>query len=392
MAEHLLDVRNLRTVFDTEGGRVTAVNGLSFRLAPGETLGIVGESGSGKSVTQLSILGLLPSPPATIESGEALFEGVDLLRMPPETLRKLRGNRIAMIFQDPMTSLNPFLRISRQLTEVLDIHTTLDRNAQRRRAIEMLEKVGIPDAGNRIDAYPHQFSGGMRQRVMIAMALLCDPALLIADEPTTALDVTIQAQILDLMRDLKRDLGTAIILITHDLGVVAGMADRIIVMYAGRVMESAPTASLFRRPHHPYTIGLLRSLPRLDADGRDDLIPIPGQPPDLSRLKPGCPFVDRCTFAVDACRQTFPESRTVADGHTVACHRPEVAEWNARGLIAPPTDEDGTSADTAEPANTPHDSDAAREVSVPDPDGADRPPPATDDSPAHATDDQEAGE
>jgi oligopeptide transport system ATP-binding protein len=335
----LLSVEGLRTTFRTDDGVVVAVDDLSFEVLPGETLGIVGESGSGKSVTQLSILGLLPSPPAKVERGRAVFEGRDLLMLKGEELRRVRGNRVAMIFQDPMTSLNPFLRVSTQLTEVLAAHTSLNAAGRRARAIEMLSAVGIPDAGSRIDSYPHQFSGGMRQRVMIAMALLCNPRLLIADEPTTALDVTIQAQILDLMRRLKRDSGTSIILITHDLGVVAGMADRVMVMYAGRVMESAPVRSLFATPHHPYTIGLLRSVPRLDASDKGALVPIPGQPPDLARRAPGCPFVDRCGFATDVCRVELPVARTVDDGHVVYCHRPEVPVWNAAGLLAPPSAE-----------------------------------------------------
>ncbi|MFT6396458.1 MAG: oligopeptide transport system ATP-binding protein [Bradymonadia bacterium] len=317
----LLEVKNLVTSFRTDEGTVVAVNGLSFELDAGETLGIVGESGSGKSVTQLSIMGLLPTPPASIDSGVALFDGQDLLKMPAEQLRKLRGNRVAMIFQDPMTSLNPFLRISKQLTEVLEMHTDLNKHQRLDRVVEVLDKVGIPDARDRVHSYPHQFSGGMRQRVMIAMALLCNPALLIADEPTTALDVTIQAQILDILRELRDDFGTAIVLITHDLGVVAGMADRIMVMYAGRVMETAATVSLFKNTSHPYTLGLLKSIPRLD-DGSDRLIPIPGQPPDLSDPQPGCPFAPRCDFASDICRSEFPGPTEVVEGHTVFCHHP----------------------------------------------------------------------
>ena len=321
----LLEVKDLVTSFSTDEGRVVAVNGLSFELEAGETLGIVGESGSGKSVTQLSIMGLLPTPPASIDSGTAVFDGEDLLRMAPERLRKLRGNRVAMIFQDPMTSLNPFLRISKQLTEVLEMHTDLDKAGRLERVIEVLDKVGIPDARARVHSYPHQFSGGMRQRVMIAMALLCNPALLIADEPTTALDVTIQAQILDLLRELRDDFGTAIVLITHDLGVVAGMADRIMVMYAGRVMESAPTVSLFEKTAHPYTLGLLKSIPRLD-EGSGRLVPISGQPPDLSKPQPGCPFAPRCDFADDLCRAEFPEAVTVAEAHVAFCHHPQGGE------------------------------------------------------------------
>jgi oligopeptide transport system ATP-binding protein len=318
----LLEVKDLVTSFRTDEGRVVAVNGLSFELEAGETLGIVGESGSGKSVTQLSIMGLLPSPPASIDSGTAVFDGEDLLTLPADRLRALRGNRVAMIFQDPMTSLNPFLRISTQLTEVLEIHTDLDKATRLERVIEALDKVGIPDARGRVHSYPHQFSGGMRQRVMIAMALLCNPALLIADEPTTALDVTIQAQILDLLRGLRDDFGTAIVLITHDLGVVAGMADRIMVMYAGRVMESASTGSLFKETAHPYTLGLLKSIPRLDQ-GSGRLVPISGQPPDLSRPTPGCPFAPRCEFADDLCLAEFPDAVTVAEGHIAFCHHPQ---------------------------------------------------------------------
>ena len=318
----LLEVKDLVTSFRTDEGRVVAVNGLSFTLEGGETLGIVGESGSGKSVTQLSIMGLLPTPPASIDAGTAVFDGEDLLKMDADRLRALRGNRIAMIFQDPMTSLNPFLRISKQLTEVLEIHTDLDKEARLERVIEVLDKVGIPDARARVHSYPHQFSGGMRQRVMIAMALLCNPALLIADEPTTALDVTIQAQILDLLRELRDDFGTAIVLITHDLGVVAGMADRIMVMYAGRVMEMAPTNALFGNTAHPYTLGLLRSIPRLDT-GSGRLVPIAGQPPDLANPEPGCPFAPRCEFADDTCRASFPDPVTLSEGHVAFCHHPQ---------------------------------------------------------------------
>ncbi len=318
----LLEVKNLVTAFGAGDRKVVAVNGLSFSVERGETLGIVGESGSGKSVTQLSILGLLPTPPAKIESGTAMFDGVDLLKLSDKELRKLRGKRIAMIFQDPMTSLNPFLRISQQLTEVLATHTDLTPKQQRARAIDVLEKVGIPDAANRVDSYPHQFSGGMRQRVMIAMALLCDPELLVADEPTTALDVTIQAQILDLLKELKREFSTAIILITHDLGVVAGMADKLMVMYGGRAMEVAPTGSLFKHTAHPYTLGLLRSIPRLD-DAGGKLIPIEGQPPDLANMPAGCPFAPRCRFATDICHSTFPDAFEVAPGHQTWCHHPQ---------------------------------------------------------------------
>jgi len=318
MSEPLLQVRDLRTEFRTEDGIVRAVDGVSFDVAAGRTLGIVGESGSGKSVTNLSLLRLVPDPPGRVTAGSARFDGVDLLALPERELRRIRGKRISMIFQDPMTSLNPYLRISVQLGEVLELHERCGRDAARRRSIEMLERVGIPDAGRRIDRYPHEFSGGMRQRVMIAMALLCKPQLLIADEPTTALDVTIQAQILDLIRGMRDELGMALILITHDLGVVAGMADDVIVMYAGRVVERAPTRALFAAPRHPYTLGLLNSIPRLDRDS-ERLTPIPGRPPDLVRLPRGCPFVPRCAFAVERCRNERPDLRPVGTDHGTAC-------------------------------------------------------------------------
>ena len=303
----LLEIRGLKTWFRTEDGLVKAVDGVDLDVAAGETLGLVGESGCGKSVTALSILGLIPQPPGEIAGGSIRYGGRDLLAMSKRELKSLRGNHIAMIFQDPMSSLNPYLTVERQLTEVLELHRDMSRADARRRAIEMLERVGIPDPEARIDDYPHQFSGGMRQRVMIAMALLCEPELLIADEPTTALDVTIQAQILDLINDLKRDLGTAVILITHDLGVVAGMTDRILVMYGGRGVEEGETEALFERPLHPYTQGLLRSVPRLDEGGRHELVPIAGLPPHPSDLPAGCPFHPRCAAAVDRCREEYPE-------------------------------------------------------------------------------------
>ena len=321
MSQPILQVRDLRTEFRTEGGVVTAVDGVSFDVDRGRTLGIVGESGSGKSVTNLSILRLVPNPPGRIAGGTIRFDGQDLLALPESAMRGIRGKRISMIFQDPMTSLNPYLRIGTQLGEVLELHEGATRSAARRRSIEMLERVGIPNPAERIDRYPHEFSGGMRQRVMIAMALLCKPELLIADEPTTALDVTIQAQILDLIRSMRDELGMAVILITHDLGVVAGTADDVIVMYAGRVVEQAQTRQLFRDPKHPYTLGLLRSIPRLDRDDAR-LTPIPGRPPDLTRLAPGCPFAPRCEFAVDLCRAERPPLRTVGQAggeHVAAC-------------------------------------------------------------------------
>ncbi len=320
-ADALLQVRGLKTYFDTDEGTVRAVDGVTYDVKRGECVGIVGESGSGKSVSQISILGLIPDPPGRIVDGEILFDGQDLTALSQEKLRKIRGNRISMIWQDPMSSLNPFLRISKQLLEPLQLHTDLDDEEARERAIEMLEKVGIPGPAERIDQYPHQFSGGMRQRVMIAMALLCQPELLIADEPTTALDVTIQAQILELIRDLRRDFDTSVIVITHDLGVVAGMADRIIVMYAGKVVEQAAAVDLFRKPAHPYTVGLLKSVPRLDRAGSDKLIPIEGRPPDTSKNIKGCPFAPRCSFAQEKCRKEAPPLERLEGEREVACWR-----------------------------------------------------------------------
>ena len=317
----LLKVRDLKTYFDTDDGEVRAVDGVSFEIKRGECVGVVGESGSGKSVCQISILGLIPSPPGRIAGGEVTFDGRDLLGASKKQLRSIRGNEISMIWQDPMSSLNPFLKISRQLIEPLQTHQGLSKEEAREKAIAMLEKVGIPGPRERIDQYPHQFSGGMRQRVMIAMALLCEPKLLIADEPTTALDVTIQAQILELIKDLRRDLGTSVIVITHDLGVVAGMADRIIVMYAGRVMEVTAADKLFESPGHPYTVGLLKSVPRLDRGHEERLIPIEGRPPDTSKPIPGCPFAPRCAWAVSKCTRERPPLFEVAPGHRSACWR-----------------------------------------------------------------------
>jgi oligopeptide transport system ATP-binding protein len=316
----LLSVRNLRTYFDEDGRVVKAVDDVSFEVGRGETVGVVGESGSGKSVTSLSIMRLVPTPPGRIVSGEVVFDGRDLMAVSDRDMRDLRGKRIAMVFQDPMTSLNPFLRISTQLMEVTQRHLGHSKAQARAHAIEMLELVGIPDAPRRMDQYPHEFSGGMRQRVMIAMALSCRPQLLIADEPTTALDVTIQAQILDLIRKLKRDTGTSVILITHDLGVVAGMADRIIVMYAGHVFETAPTQELFARPGNPYTRGLLLSVPDVTDMTRGELYQIPGLPPDVSRLPPGCPFAPRCDRAEAICRQAFPPLVQLSSQHHSLCH------------------------------------------------------------------------
>jgi oligopeptide transport system ATP-binding protein len=318
MSEPILQVRDLRTEFRTDDGVVRAVDGVSFDVEAGRTLGIVGESGSGKSVTNLSMLRLIPNPPGRITGGTVRFDGVDLLSLPESDLRRIRGKRIAMIFQDPMTSLNPYLRIGTQLGEVLELHERCRRAEARRRSIEMLERVGIPDAPRRIDRYPHEFSGGMRQRAMIAMALLCKPQVLIADEPTTALDVTIQAQILELVRAMRDELGMALILITHDLGVVAGTADEVAVMYAGRIVEHAPARQLFANPCHPYTLGLLRSIPRLDRES-ERLTPIPGRPPDLVRLPPGCPFAPRCGFVVERCRSERPDLMPVEPRHAAAC-------------------------------------------------------------------------
>ncbi len=315
----LLEVKDLKTYFYTEDGIVRAVNGISYRLHEGEAMGLVGESGCGKSVSALSILRLIPSPPGKIVGGQVLFEGRDLLKLSDEEIRKVRGNQIAMVFQDPMTSLNPVLTIGRQISEALELHKGMDRSTARKRTIELLEMVGIPSARSRVDDYPHQFSGGMRQRVMIAMALSCEPKLLIADEPTTALDVTIQAQILDLIRQLRREMGMAVILITHDLGVVAGLCDQINVMYAGYIVESAPAEEVFRNPRHPYTLGLLRSIPRIDEPRKEKLIPIEGLPPDLIDMAPGCPFQPRCVYAVSRCHQENPTLRPVSEDHHTAC-------------------------------------------------------------------------
>jgi oligopeptide transport system ATP-binding protein len=316
---NLLEVKNLRTYFDTDDGIVKAVDDISFQLKRGETLGIVGESGSGKSVTNLSIIRLVPTPPGKIVSGQVFFNGNDLLSLSNDAIRKIRGRRIAMIFQDPMTSLNPFMKISRQLMEMTELHLGHTKAQAHAHAIRMLETVGIPDARERADSYPHEFSGGMRQRVMIAMALSCEPELLIADEPTTALDVTIQAQILELIKKLKRETGTSVILITHDLGVVAGMTDHVIVMYAGKIFEQAPTTELFSVPGNPYTKGLLRSVPD-PTDEQGKLYQIPGLPPDVAHLKPGCPFAERCDYTQDICRRDFPPFVQLNADHYSLCH------------------------------------------------------------------------
>jgi oligopeptide transport system ATP-binding protein len=315
----LLEVNNLKTYFYTPDGVVKAVNGVSYTLGYGEALGLVGESGCGKSVSAMSLMRLIPTPPGRIVEGEVIFEGRNLLNLSDEEIRRVRGKDIAMIFQDPMTSLNPVLTIGRQISEALELHLGMNKAQARERTIELLEMVGIPAARGRVDDYPHQFSGGMRQRVMIAMALSCNPKILLADEPTTALDVTIQAQILDLIKRLRRELGMAVVLITHDLGVVAGLADRINVMYAGYIVESAEARELFHNPRHPYTLGLLRSIPRIDEPRREKLVPIEGLPPDLIDAPPGCPFQPRCVYAVDRCADENPSLEPVSRGHTIAC-------------------------------------------------------------------------
>ena len=319
----LMDVKNLVTRFYTQEGTVYAVNNVSYKLNEGETLGVVGESGSGKSVHALSIMRLIPSPPGKVENGEVIFQGRDLLKLSGDEMRLVRGAEIAMIFQDPMTSLNPVLTIGTQITEALKLHMGMNNKQADERAAELLTMVGIPDASKRLKAYPHQFSGGMRQRVMIAMALSCNPKLLIADEPTTALDVTIQAQILDLLKRLKEELGMAVLLITHDLGVVAGFVDRLAVMYAGEVVETGTAEDVLDNPFHPYTLGLLRSLPRLDRPRQSALTPIEGSPPDLSSDIVGVPFRPRCPFAVERCAVEDAPLQLVAPNHWAACWNPQ---------------------------------------------------------------------
>jgi len=321
MTQPLLEVDDLRVEFSSDDGVVKAVDGVSFELLPGETLGIVGESGSGKSVTNLALLGLIPTPPGRVKSGSAVYRDRDLLKLESKQLAEIRGNRVAMIFQDPMTALNPFLTVEDQLCEVTEIHLGHSRKQARAHAVEMLERVGIPGAAQRINNYPHEFSGGMRQRVMIAMALSCKPDVLIADEPTTALDVTIQAQILQLMKDLQREEGTSIIMITHDLGVVANICHRVMVMYAGKIIERAHVDSLFANPRHPYTLGLLKSIPRIDEQAGETLTPIEGQPPDLAHLQEQCYFRPRCPFVgIDRCSKEFPPDYDRPDGGKFACY------------------------------------------------------------------------
>ncbi|MFN8465405.1 MAG: ABC transporter ATP-binding protein [Caldilineaceae bacterium] len=315
----LLEVKNLKTQFFTQDGVVHAVNGISYTVDKGETVAIVGESGSGKSVGVMSLIRLIPQPPGKIVDGEVWFDGQDLIKLSEDELREIRGNRIAMIFQDPMTSLNPVLTIGRQITEALELHLHMNKDQARKRAVQLLEMVGIPGAESRLDDYPHQFSGGMRQRVMIAMGLSCDPQLLIADEPTTALDVTIQAQIVDLVRRLQEELGMAIIWITHDLGVVAGLAQRVIVMYSGFIVEESDVNGIYAQPRHPYTLGLLRSIPRLDLGRQKRLVPIEGLPPDLLEPPNHCPFAPRCQFVFEKCWQENPPLMEVGLNHRAAC-------------------------------------------------------------------------
>ncbi len=314
----LLEIRDLSVHFPTEEGVVKAVNGLSHAIHAGETIGIVGESGSGKSVTALAILGLVPYP-GRVVSGSVLFQGADLLTLNDREMRRVRGRRIGMIFQEPMTSLNPVLTIERQLTETLQAHLGMRRDQARARAVDLLDRVGIPDPKSRVKDHPYRLSGGMRQRVMIAMALSCGPDLIIADEPTTAVDVTIQAQLLDLMKDLTREFNATLIIISHDMGIVARYVDRVAIMYAGKIVERASVTGVFKTPQHPYTIGLQQSIPRLDEERKEKLQPIPGQPPNLARLPHGCAFNDRCRYAVERCLNEVPPLIEVVPDHWSAC-------------------------------------------------------------------------
>ena len=328
----LLEVKDLRTYFESEGDDVKAVDGVSFDIERGETLGLVGESGSGKSVSGLSVMRLVPCPPGRIVSGEVLFEGLDLLQASDTQMRRVRGKEIAMIFQEPMSSLNPVLTIGRQITEVLQRHLHLSHHDAKVRAVELLGQVQISNPEERLSQYPHHFSGGMRQRVMFAMALACKPKLILADEPTTALDVTIQAQVLEMMSELSAKFGVAMILVTHNLGVVARYANRVNVMYAGKVVEKATTRELFANPRHPYTLGLLRSVPRLDLERGGRLEPISGNPPDLSELPSGCSYHPRCPFATDKCRSETPPLVSVGEGHESACWYADRLDELAKGL------------------------------------------------------------
>lgn len=317
--EVILDVKDLRTYFYTQEGEVKAVDGLSYYVNRGESVGLVGESACGKSVSALSILRLIPYPPGIIVGGEIFFQGDDLLKSSEEDMRHIRGNRIAMIFQEPTTSLNPVLTVKRQISEALELHRGMDKETSFQETVRLLKLVGIPDAERRAGDYPFQFSGGMQQRIMIAMALSCDPALLIADEPTTSVDVTVQAQLLEIIAELRERLGTAVIIITHNLGVVARYVDRVNVMYAGRLVETAPTDELYARPKHPYTIGLLASVPRLDSERKKSLRIIKGLPPNLSRLPGGCAFHPRCDYAMDRCREETPVLEEIGENHMRAC-------------------------------------------------------------------------
>ncbi len=319
----LLEVKDLKTHFFTMDGVVKAVDGVSYDIEEGETLGLVGESGCGKSVSALSVMRLIPNPPGEIVSGEILLDGEDILKVDMDDMRNIRGAKISMVFQEPMTSLNPVLTVERQLTETLQLHMGMSKEEAQNEGVNLLTRVGIPDPETRIKQYPHQFSGGMRQRVMIAMALSCNPRLIIADEPTTALDVTIQAQILDLMKSLTTEFGVALIVITHNLGVVARYADRVNIMYAGKVIERGDAREIYANPRHPYTVGLLRSVPRLDLPRRAKLDPIEGQPPDLIHLPGGCSFAPRCKWAVDKCKTDIPELTEAGEGHLSACWRAE---------------------------------------------------------------------
>tara|TARA_B100001750_G_C15458359_1_gene572819 strand:- start:282 stop:1301 length:1020 start_codon:yes stop_codon:yes gene_type:complete len=319
----LLEVKDLKTHFFTMDGVVKAVDGVSYDLEEGETLGLVGESGCGKSVSALSVMRLIPNPPGQIVGGEILLDGEDILKIDMDDMREIRGAKIAMVFQEPMTSLNPVLTVERQLTETLQLHMGMNKQQAQEEGVNLLTRVGIPDPESRIKQYPHQFSGGMRQRVMIAMALSCNPRLIIADEPTTALDVTIQAQILDLMKSLTSEFGVALIVITHNLGVVARYADRVNIMYAGKVIERGNAREIYSNPRHPYTVGLLRSVPRLDLPRRAKLDPIEGQPPDLINLPQGCSFRERCRWAIEKCATDSPELMESSEGHLSACWRAE---------------------------------------------------------------------
>jgi len=319
--EKVLEVKDLRTYFYTEDGEVRAVDGLRYDVKKGESVGLVGESACGKSVSALSIMRLIPYPPGIIVGGEVIFKGQDLLKISEGEMRHIRGNRIAMIFQEPMTSLNPVLTIRRQLSEALELHRGMDKKTAAGEAVKLLQLVGLPDAESRVGDYPHQFSGGMQQRIMIAMALSCNPELLIADEPTTSVDVTVQAQLLELIDNLRAQFGTSVIIITHNLGVVARYADRVNVMYAGRLVETAPTDVLYGEPKHPYTMGLLASVPRLDLARKRKLSVVDGLPPNLARLPKGCAFCPRCYLAIDRCREEKPELEEVGEGHYSACFR-----------------------------------------------------------------------